>query len=278
MKYLLHIILILIPIATFSQHLNKDSLINYSYIINGKSNTKFQISGTGSIVTYRNKHYLVTNFHVLTAKDANTNQKFPDVPDTNTSISIIFQPIDRKSNFVVMIYRLFDLHNRANFDTFMFQDNIIDISVMPVIIPDNAFKAFFSINDFDTSGSYAPDKNLMIFGYPLGNFKNNWQPTELDTKSISNCEKSAFIFDPFVFFDTQPIKGMSGSPIYMYDSSSHIKVLSIAAGSVVYDKSNSCYDPRIKGRSVNAKWAVYLIKKMYSEHKPSIKGEVYKGK
>ena len=107
-----------------AQNLNKDSLINYSYIINGKDDNKFQTSGTGSIIHYKDQYFLVTNFHVLTAKDANTNKVFKEFKDSNTAVSIIFQPFDRKSNFVVNIYPLYK-HGKPTFGTFIFKNKII---------------------------------------------------------------------------------------------------------------------------------------------------------
>jgi hypothetical protein len=47
-------------------------------------------------------------------------------------------------------------------------------------------------------------------------------------------QSGAFIFDLDVFFDTTPIGGMSGSPVYIYDSSGQIKVLSIVSNIVDY--------------------------------------------
>ena len=116
-----------------AQNLNKDSLINYSYIINGKDNNRFQTSGTGSIMHYKNQFFLVTNYHVLTAKDANTNKVFKEFKDSNTAVSIIFQPSDRRSNFIVNIYPLYE-HGKSKFGTFVFKNQIIDISVMPMLL------------------------------------------------------------------------------------------------------------------------------------------------
>jgi hypothetical protein len=270
-RLIISFILLLIHLNLFSQMLKKENLVNYSYIINGKDDTGFLTVGTGSIIHYIDKYYLVTNFHVLTGKDANTNEKFHELRNTNNAISIIFQPLDRKSNFIVVVYPLFNSEGEPNFETFIFQNHIIDLSVMPIILPANASKFFFEIADINQSATYNENEHLMIFGFPHGQFKNSWQPTEFPATAIKNPQFGASIFDPFVFFDVTPIKGTSGSPIYFYDSNGEVKVISILSNEVDYDINH----PNIKGRSVNALYAVDLTKKMYVEKKPAIKGVEY---
>lgn len=219
----------------FSQFLNRDTLVNYSYIVNGRDSAKFQTSGTGSIMHFNDKYFLVTNYHVLTAKDVNTNKVFPDFKDSNTAVSIIFQPLDGKSKFIVNIYPLYDVYGNPNFATFKFQNQIIDIAVMPILIPKTAAIFAFNLSDIDTTEHYLPKQQLIMFGFPKGQFKNSWQPTELNAYSIENYQKGKYIYDPFVFFNATPISGMSGSPVYYYDSEKHLKVLSVASNQVDFN-------------------------------------------
>lgn len=256
------------------QHLKHDSLINYSFILNGKDDTQFLTSGTGSIIHFKTKYYLVTNFHVFSGKDALTNQKFPDQKDTNTAISVIFQPKDRKSKFVPIVYPIYSPNGTELFKKFIFQNTIIDIAVMPIVLPFNIAKFSFELTDLDTSFSYTDARKLMMFGFPYGKFKNIWQPTELDGNAVTNSQSGPFIYDPFVFIDTAPIPGMSGSPIYEYDSENKIKVLSVASNMTDFMPSM----PRMKGRSIYIKYAMQLIREMYLAKAPSVKGEVYQAK
>jgi hypothetical protein len=256
-----------------AQNLTKDSLINYSYIINGKDDNKFQTSGTGSIVHYKDQYFLVTNFHVLTAKDANTNKVFKEFKDSNTAASIIFQPLDRKSNFVVNIYPLYE-HGKQTFGTFFFKNQIIDISVMPIILPKNAAVFAFELSNIDTTENYLPNEKLIAFGFPKGEFKNSWQPTEFDANAVENYEKGETIYDPFVFFDKTPISGMSGSPVYFYNSENKLKVLSVQSNVVDYNPKSST----IKGRSIYYTLALEIIKQMSAQNTASVKGEEYKNK
>jgi len=252
--------------------LNKDSLINYSYIINGKDNSTWLTSGTGSILRYHDKYYLITNYHVLTGKDYKDQKKFPELRDTNTSISIIFQPLDRASNFVVMVYPLFNSQGHENFETLKFQDQILDLAIMPIVVPDNAATFSFDSNDIDTTGSYAQNEKMTIMGFPNGQFKSSWQPTPLEVLLIKNPQSGPNINDPFVFFDRPPVKGVSGSPGYILDRDGRPKVLAIVSNIV---------DPRpetgkIRGRSIYASNALQLIKEAYQKNKPPVVAEVYK--
>lgn len=252
------------------QHpLQLDELIDYSFIINGKSNNEFQTSGTGTIMKYKDKFYLITNFHVLTGKDYKTNEKFPHLKDTNSEISIIFQNADRKSKFIVIIYPLYNSKGDELFKTFMFQNQIIDISVMPIVVPEKVLKSFLEMSDLDTTWSYAPNKKLLIFGFPNGKFKNSWQPTKLNANTVSNTQVGEFIFDPYVFFDEEPIGGMSGSPVYIFDADNKIKFLSVVSN-IVDD------NPKIKGRSIYSLCALQLIRRMYEEKISSVIGDEYK--
>jgi hypothetical protein len=255
-----------------AQNLSKDSLINYSYVINGKDHNKFQTSGTGSIVHYKHQYFLVTNFHVLTAKNANTNKVFKDYKDSNTAFSIIFQPLNRKTNFLVHIYPLYK-DDKPTFKTFMFQNTIVDISVIPIIPPTNAAVFAFELSDIDTSQQYLQNEKLIMYGFPKGKFINNWQPTEFKANAIENYEKGETIYDPFVFFDETPVGGMSGSPVYFY-SKNQLKVLAVQSNAVDFNPKS----PTVKGRAIYYNLALSLIKEMSSKNIPSVKGEEYKSK
>jgi hypothetical protein len=252
--------------------LNKDSLINYSYIINGKHNSSWQTSGTGSILHYQEKYYLITNYHVITGKDYKTQEKFPELKDTNTSISIIFQPRDQKSNFIVMVYSLFNSQGYENFETLKFQDQILDLSVLPIVLPDNVATFSLDSEDIDTTRGYNADEKMMIFGFPNGEFKSAWQPTQLDVSLVKNPQAGPNIYDPFVFFDRPPIKGFSGSPGYILDKDGRLKVLAIVSN--IVDPSPE--SGKIRGRSIYASNALQLIEEAYQKNKPSVMGEVYK--
>jgi hypothetical protein len=272
MKKIISFIFLFLITNVSAQNLRNESLVNFSYIVNGRDSLGFITSGTGSIIHYIDKYYLITNYHVLTGKDYKTDKKFPALRDTNTSISIIFQPSKIGSSFVVNIYPLFDSKGKMNFETFKFKNQIIDISVMPIEIPDKVLNFAYEISDIDTSGTYEANRKLMIFGFPKGQFKNGWQPTELDAMSLTNSQRGPFIFDPYVFFDEAPIPGMSGAPVYSYSVDNQIKVLSIVSNTVDYEKAN----PLIKGRSILSKWGLYIIKKSYVAKMPVVRGELYK--
>ena len=256
---------------TYSQQdsLRLNNLIDYSFIINGKSNTEFQTNGTGTIMNFKDKFYLITNFHVITGKDYKTNEKFPQLKDTNTAISIIFQNADRKSKFIPIIYPLYDSKGNELFETFNFENQMIDISVMPIEVPEKILKAFFRASDIDTSWNYEPNRKILIYGFPNGKFKNSWQPTELNAKTVSNTQKGEYIYDPYVFFDESPVSGMSGSPVYIFDADNNIKFLSVVSN-IVDD------NPKVKGRSIYSLCALKMIERMFKENISSVIGDEYK--
>jgi hypothetical protein len=171
-----------------------------------------------------------------------------------------------------MIYPLFNSQGYENFETLRFQDQILDLSILPIVLPDNAATFSFNNDDIDMTGSYDADDKMMIFGFPKGQFKSSWQPTQLDVSLVKNPQSGPNIYDPFVFFDIPPVKGVSGSPGYILDKNGRLKVLAIVSNIV---------DPapetgKIRGRSIYASNALQLIKEAYQKNKPSVVGEVYK--
>ena len=75
--------------------LEEDSLVNYSYLINGEENGEPHSSGTGFFIKYENKFYLVTNYHVLTGIDPFKNKYTDGKKNMNTSTFIVFRPVDK---------------------------------------------------------------------------------------------------------------------------------------------------------------------------------------
>jgi hypothetical protein len=252
-----------------AQKLQSNELINYSFILNGNDNNEFLTSGTGSIVKYNERYYLVTNYHVLSGIDNRTKEKFPELKNTTNAISVIFQPADKRSPFIVMIYQLYQPNGEPNFETLTFQDQILDISVLPIVLPVNAAKYYFEVDNIDTSLIYKNNDKLRIVGFPKGQFLNGWQPSILEVNAVSNFERGPNIFDPFVFFDQAPIKGLSGSPVFKINPDGTIKVLSVVTNVVDPPIKEA---PTIKGRSIYLAYAIDLISKIEKANKPPIIG------
>ena len=259
-------------ITPTSTHLPEDSLLNYSYMLTQMDNDSVIGSGTGEIIHYAEKYYLVTNFHVLTGRDAKTNSNFKDSRGTVSDIAMVFQPKDNKSAFVPMVYPIYNSEGEDNFQVLKFNNQLIDIAVMPIVLPDKAAHYFFEITDLDTSTSYDSTSRLIFLGFPNGEFINTWQPTKRETRGVINPQKDHF--DPFVFIDSSPIIGMSGGALYKSDSYGGYRFFGVISNKVDYTKEA----PKMQGRAVQIKWTLELIRKMQIENKQAIIGVEYIGK
>ncbi|HET6255150.1 MAG TPA: hypothetical protein VFE32_13810 [Puia sp.] len=271
-KYFFYIISIFIFSCSHAQNIKNEDLLNYSYLLTGENNGVFLGSGTGFIIHYIDKYFLVTNFHVLTGKLPLTNKIIPEAKDTNTSIFVIFRPVNKQTLFYPMKYLLFDTIGNRNFSMAVFNNQILDYVVMPIVIPDEVIKHWLEIKDVDTTLSYDENIPLQVIGFPLGQFIKNWQPTTMIVHSTINPIKDPDIFDPFVYFSDSTIRGMSGSPVYFKDPQGEIKLLAINST----HPDSTAQAPKIKGAAIFCKYVVDLIRSAYV--RPSITGQFYKGR
>lgn len=250
---------------------DKDSLIYYSYIIHGKNKKEFLSSGTGSILRVNKKYYLVSNYHVLTGKDHASNTKLKETADTNTSISVTFLPVKKQRPLLMMSYRLYNKNGWPNFRSYYLNGKLLDISIMPVKIPRRAKRFALSINDIDTSGNYKNGTLLHCYGFPWGERKDDWKPTEFETKAVAVDTKDIPGRQAFVYFDRMPVKGMSGSPIYVRDSSGTYKFLSLQSNQVRPEYGRHT----VKGSSIYALYVLKLIDGLKKERLKAVKGKTY---
>lgn len=255
-KILMFFLFMLNNNSAFSQHIDMERLLHLSYIINGKSSLQWQSNGTGIIVRYNKAFFLVSNFHVLTAKDSNTKKIFPEFKEPNLSVAVPFLSIDGTKTIVVE-YPLYDSQYKENFTTFTFKDIIIDLCVMPIILPENIKGYWIEADLIESSNSYFPNQELIAYGFPNGKFIDGWKPSKLILKAEKNPESGPNIFDPYLMLDVSPEKGMSGSPVYVNSNDGNIKLLAVISNQVDYNVKH----PTIKGRAVRLCYSLDLIKR-----------------
>jgi len=268
-KLFLIFILILSSCGSNSQHLKSDSLINYSYLISGGNNGQYFDNGSCFIINYKDKYYLVTNFHVLTAKSPTTNKKLPNIKDTNTVVAVIFRPIHDSLIFNAFEYQLFGFDGSRNYSiSLLSNQDILDISVLPIVIPDQVIKHFIRIEDIDSTSRDSAGVSLDIVGFPNGAFINQWQPYEIRGHSVEDTILPPGTINVNFYFDVPTIRGMSGSPIYSILPDGKSKLLGISQATKEHNDSTAA-----KASGIYIRYALDLIKSSYNANRPSIIGK-----
>jgi hypothetical protein len=248
-----------------------DKLLNYSYMLStyNDSSGNYISNATGFIVSYNQKYFLVTNYHVLTGKNSLTFEFVPTVKELASSVFVIFRPTDTGMLYYPMKYPLYQPDKSKNFGTYSYSDKVhlLDLAVMQIEPPVGAKKYFMETKDIDTSTSVSEGTELICLGFPNGKFIDTWKPTKIELRSVVN--KDAIDEEnPLLYFNNTTASGMSGSPVYLKNNN---KVVSI-------NFMGDTLATDLKGYSVYFKYAFDIIRMIDSKNRPPVIGKFYKGK
>jgi Trypsin-like peptidase domain len=276
----LALVLLLFSKISESQKLKLDSLVNYSYMITGESLNGYSGSGTGFIVKYIDKYYLVTNYHVMTGKDPTTNLLMPNVVDSNAYVDIVFRSKVGPLLFHPMKYPLYSENGVRNFATYQYGDFLVDVAVICIDYSKEALNYSIPYEQIDTSLTVSTKSKVWIFGFPGSLFKNNWQPEKLISNLLRPYFPKPLPFNPYLYLDSSTYAGMSGSPAYYRNSNGSMRLLALAVSSRKEGYIDDFYikNPKVQAMVVNIKFAAILIEYLYKLNAPPITGQFVQGK
>ena len=170
-------------------------------------------TATGFIVEHNSRPYLITNWHVLTGKNPDTNDliNYDYCPD---EIVILHHVRNRLGTWIQQIEPLEDLAGNPRWIEHP-RGSQVDVVALPLqIIPevDNAIQLYpFDLSLAHTDLKIEPAMTVSIIGYPFGLHSDRWpiwKTGHIATDPDLNFEgKPAFLIDA----TTRP--GMSGSPV-----------------------------------------------------------------
>lgn len=219
MKYIIPILLsFAFSTQSISQNINDTNVINYSYKLQGynKKINSLINTGTGFILNWGHEYFLITNFHVLTGKEAATNKKMDVLTDTCTDIIIWFQN-DTGTGFKKLVAKLYDSVGNKLYSLYYTNKNqILDIAVVyisPADLPPIIKKHFITMTDIYFQ---EPGGKTYVVGFPDGKMIDGWKPTIINSHSVEPV-KDTSIKHLFLFEDTT-YGGMSGCPVYIKQS------------------------------------------------------------
>jgi hypothetical protein len=259
MRYIYSTILfLLIFYKSHSQNISYGDLKKYSYLIRGVHGNFPVLTATGFIINYRNKNYLVTNFHVLTGLDPNTHRKITEKPD---KINIWFKKPDE--TYGPSIY--FPLYDPNGFNLFYVLKadsfRFYDIAILPLSETIKSYNLNLINEKNIDSSSLKKTTKLFISGFPNGTPVDGWAPTVLEVSiltptnlpKLAKGEQREFVD---VFYDKTLDRGSSGSPVFASKNGKDYKVIGVNSLNPIG------VGKQIKGAAVFIKFVPQLIDKM----------------
>jgi hypothetical protein len=242
-----------------SQIIRKTSIKYFSYKLQGANFTTKQIvnGGTGFIFTYEEHDFLVTNYHVLTGKNASTGKKLENLADTCNAVIIWFRDdkIDTVKKVLVPIYdtfgvRLFSIYHADS-------EKLFDLAVLtlfPEQFPPGIKKYSITVKSIDTLTYNKSGLRVFISGFPRGTS----EPTIKTAVTVKQPMRGNTV-TPLIFFGDSTLQGMSGSPIWMAaPKARRVSLIGINALNPTFDIEN----PKIRGAGFYFKYAMALIEAM----------------
>ncbi|MES1226377.1 MAG: hypothetical protein ABUT20_63465 [Bacteroidota bacterium] len=273
MKIIASIIIFLISQYSYPQDFNKKNLKYYSYILSGFNNNDPNTNGTGFIIKYKEINYLVSNYHVFTGKKIN-GEIATKTKKENTSLFVIFKPKDSsQSIFYPMRYELYNRYGEKKFSTFRstIDGGLIDVAVMPIIIPDEAYNCAIDINTAETSIEIKKGTKLVIVGFPHGDVINNWEPTYFYTRLNKSYLKTDSSVTALKYNNPLLTFGTSGSPVYIEKNDS-LRLISI--NTLMLPKENK----KDLCEATPIEFALIIIRTLYERKIAPFTGKYQKGR
>ena len=216
---LTYILLFLLPIEkAFSQTIDDPKLtsIQVFTFYNGDS-----VSGaSGFIALYKGQYYLVTNYHVLTNKEASDTTMFKDNRNwTPNEVHVYFHTKNGASNRRKIFAILNPNTSERKFFTFPATPgktayNTIDIAVLPITIPEkDILISAIDISNLNQRWEIKPKTHLYIYGFPGRNTNRKYPDV---TTLTSTSDRSYNYTDRNIIATANAdLEGASGSPAYI---------------------------------------------------------------
>lgn len=227
-KYFLYFsLLALVKFSMAQSPGNEDSLVKYSYFLQGYADATASISqGTGFFINNNGEKLLVTAKHVLTGCRFN-GTKDRTIPDE----MILYLNENTTSSFNFLSLNLKEIKDTADCQQYYLSPDIISYPVH-----DTTGKSIFAIDKFLPSHLPRHTGKIVVFGYPsfnnidsgryfvrpamkleLGEYDLHESFTYMDPTGSSVVDTINYTVKPQDLMITSKLKGYSGSPVFIQD-------------------------------------------------------------
>lgn len=192
-----------------------------SLLIQTQADGKPLATATGFVVTSRYGPLLVTNRHVLTGRDQNTQQPFAPDGTTPTELVIIHNRKEAVGQWVARIEPLYDGPVKRWFEHPTLGAKM-DVAALRLTALADVATYPFDLADPGTDMLLGPSDPVSIIGFPFGqtaggNMLPVWAAGFLASEPVQN-----FADLPLQLVDCRTLAGQSGAPVIAYRSAGDI--------------------------------------------------------
>lgn len=244
---------------------NIDPLSVRSLLLELRVNGNNLSTATGFIVSYEEKHFLITNWHVLTGRNPETNKVLSKTGGIPDEIQIVHHSSRRLGEWKKVSEELYDSSGKRRWLEHP-KGKDVDVVALPLIKIDNDIEIY----DLDLSLSQTdiiaqPAMPVSIIGFPFGLVSAGAFPI-WKTGHIASDPDLDYNNTPAFLIDATTRGGMSGSPVVLrlsggYRDSNGNWIIS----SGTKTKLLGVYSGRIHGNSEIGKvWRPKLIPEILS--------------
>lgn len=192
-----------------------------SLLIQTQADGKPLGAATGFLVTSRYGPLLVTNRHVLTGRDQNTQQAFAPNGATPTELVIIHNRKDAVGQWVARIEPLFDGPVKRWFEHPVLGAKMDVVALRLTALADVATYPF-DLSDFGADMQLGPSDAVSIVGFPFGQTAGSDMLPVWATGFLASEPTQNFVDLPIQLVDCRTLAGQSGSPVIAYRSAGDV--------------------------------------------------------
>lgn len=213
LKYVIPILFITISSQVCAQTIQLESVQSlYLEVYNHKTKIGY---ATGFVIKSGTRHYLITNFHVVTNVDPRNFQWL----DTNKKVSpteiAIFHHGIKLGTHAVKFQNLYSDKGNPMYYQKVLGAEAVDVVAIPLL--DTTGITLYHVDYTATTDSIvvAPMDQVVIPGFPLGFQLSNGWPIYKSGLIASEPEVPMENGKPIIWIDNVGYQGMSGSPVYL---------------------------------------------------------------
>ena len=213
------------------------------FVIQISFNNIYLSHATGFIYSYKNKNYLITNWHVLSGRNAETENPL----DKNQSIpnNLTIYPTIAESNRCRRLTEGIKINLQREDDSYLWLEHpefSNNVDVAAIEIPNHDYQGLVNINSvINETVSFETyiAQDVFILGYPLEYYLIRgfpiWKRGTIATPPMFNVSDL-----PKYLIDTATRSGMSGSPVFASFLNNRFRKLSGELTNVITNDSFFC--------------------------------------
>lgn len=189
-----------------------DAFSSTAFYLETKCRGNTLSNATGFLWLVKDKHYLVTNWHVITGKNQENNMCLHakgGLPDT---LTVYFQKLDVKQGHITVDIELFENNDPAWIEHMKYGQDV-DIAAIEIDVPEMNVANYIALNALpEVSLKQRVGLSAYIIGFPFG-YQHLGFPVWKKASFATEPYLSKLIPSDNMLVDSASRPGMSGSPV-----------------------------------------------------------------